>query len=331
MQYKHFSVEEREIIQTMHWQRKSARSIALVLGRSHTSVAREMKRNFPKEHKVYTPRLAEVRAIEKRKSRGRKDRLKNERIRQYVVSNLKRRWSPEQISIRIKQDLKETISHEAIYQYIYAQVYRKGFGFVKPECEDLRHYLRRRRKHRMHKGMRKCQRVLKHQGKSIEERPAIVGRRTRIGDWEGDTVESVNHKPGVNTLVERKTGLVLITKLFDKTSGATVDTIRERMKILPPFFKKTITLDNGPENRDWQALEKATGIDTYYAHPYASHERGTNENTNGLIRDYFPKKTDFGMITDDEIRFVENELNCRPRKRLGGKTPLEVMSGALTG
>jgi transposase, IS30 family len=167
-------------------------------------------------------------------------------------------------------------------------------------------------------------------GTSIEERPDVVNKRKRIGDWEGDTVESRDHRPGVNTLVERKTGFVFITKLKNKTAQATINAVEKRMRSLPPEYKYTLTVDNGPENRDWEGMEKATNLKTYYAHPYCSGERGTNENTNGLIRDFFPKKTDFGMISDEQIRFVERELNCRPRKRLKGRTPLEAMSGALT-
>lgn len=305
------------------------REIAHTLGRSHTSVSREMKRNFPKALKRYTPRLAQERAVEKRKERGRKDRLKNEVVRKYVISHLKRRWSPEQISLRIKIDLGETLSHEAIYQYIYHHV-SKGSNLIKRNCEDLRPYLRRRRRIRTPHGSRRFQRVLKPYGTSIEERPDVVNRRKRIGDWEGDTVESKEHRPGVNTLVERKTGYVFITKLKNKTAKATIDVVTERMKLVPTRHKKTLTLDNGPENRDWEGMEKATTLKTYFAHPYCSGERGTNENTNGLIRDYFPKKTNFDMISDEEIRFVERELNNRPRKRLKGRTPLEAMSGALT-
>lgn len=305
------------------------RDIAKALGRSHTSVSREMKRNFPQEHKRYTPRLAQGRAVEKRKERGRKERLKNEVVRYYVVSHLRRRWSPEQISLRIKIDLGETLSHEAIYQYIYQQVCR-GSNLTKRNYEDLRPYLRRRRRIRLPRGSRRCKRLFKPYGTSIEKRPEIVNMRKRIGDWEGDTVESRDHRPGVNTLVERKTGFVFITKLKNKTAQATITAVAERMKSIPPRRKKTLTVDNGPENKDWEGMEEATEMKTYFAHPYCSGERGTNENTNGLIRDYFPKKTDFSMISDEEIRFVERELNCRPRKRLKGRTPLEAMSGALT-
>jgi IS30 family transposase len=172
---------------------------------------------------------------------------------------------------------------------------------------------------------------LKPLGRSIEERPKIVLKRKRVGDWEGDTVESVDHRPGINTLVERKTGLVFITRLADKSSAATVRAMAHRFKDVPRQLKHTVTLDNGPENRDWKTIEEVVGIDCFNAHPYCSHERGTNENTNGLIRDYFPKKTDFSIISDEELAHVEHELNSRPRKRLDWKTPLEAWSVALQG
>jgi IS30 family transposase len=180
------------------------------------------------------------------------------------------------------------------------------------------------------KGLRRSQRVLRPYGTSIEERPDVVNLRKRIGDWEGDTVESRNHQPGVNTLVERKTGFVFITKLTHRTAQATIHAVSTRMKTVPPRYKHTLTVDNGPENKDWKGMEEATHLKIYFAHPYCSGERGTNENTNGLIRDYFPKKTNFSMISDEAISFVEQELNSRPRKRLNGRTPLEALSGALT-
>ena len=313
------------------WEKRSLRGIARELGRSHTSVSREIQRNLPPERFLYTPRVAHERALENRKRRGREERLKNEQIRSYVISHLKRRWSPEQIAWRMPTDLTETISHEAIYQYIYAQVYRNGWGELKPGHEDLRPYLRRRRKRRLKKGSRRCQRIFKPKGSSITDRPLVVAQRSRVGDWEGDTVESRDHKPGINTLVERATGLVLITKLSAKTSEATTNAVARRLNTLPREARRTLTLDNGPENQDWQTIESHTGLQCYYANPYHSWERGTNENTNGLIRDYFPKKTDFTTIPAEELAFVEAELNARPRKRLGWLTPLEAMGGALGG
>lgn len=331
MYYKHFSIEEREFLQILWCQHRSIRTIAKALKRSPASVSRELRRNFPPEHKSYTPRLAHERALAKRKYRGRTERLKNDVIREYVVSHIKERWSPEQIAGRIKHDLKETISHEAIYQFIYAQIHRQGWGDLKPHCEDLRLYLRRRRKRRIHKGARRCQRVFKSLGASIDERPAIVDDRKRIGDWEGDTVESCFHKPGINTLVERRTGLVLISKLSDRTSMATTSVVSHRLSQFPIQNKQTLTLDRGSENSDWQMLEALTGLRCFFAHAYRSWERGTNENTNGLIRDYFPKKTDFTEVTDAQIMAVEYALNTRPRKRLDWLTPLEVFGVALGG
>lgn len=328
MKYKHFLVEEREVIQQGLWRKRSIRAIARELGRTHSSILREIRKNLPAVHYQYTPRLAHERALRKRKSRGRTQRLKNDRIRSYVGAHLKRRWSPEQIAGRITEDLGEHISHEAIYQFIYAHIH---YGKPRLGHEDFRPYLRRRKKLRRARGARRCQKIVFQERPSIDVRPRIVLKRSRIGDWEGDTVESCNHKPGINTVVERKTGVVFITKLKDKTSAATAAALEKRFASLPEHMKRTLTLDNGFENSSWKTIEQATGLSCYFAHPYHSWERGTNENTNGLIRDYFPKKTDFTTILDEELARVERELNSRPRKRLGWRTPVEAWSGALEG
>lgn len=207
MKYQHLSVEEREIIQKMLWNKKSVRAIAKKLNRSPSSISREIQRNNPKHKNRYTPRTAHDRALKERKSRGREERLKDNTIREYVTSKLKSGYSPEQISGRIQIDLhKQSISHEAIYQYIYRQVHRNGYGYLKPNCEDLRVYLKRRHKRRAKKGMRKSQRIFRPYGLSIEERPHGVNTRKTIGHWEGDSVVSKKSKVGLNTLVERKTG-----------------------------------------------------------------------------------------------------------------------------
>jgi|SRR3989344_1090491 len=328
MKYSHMSVVEREIIQRMIWEKKSMRDIGKVLKRSHTSVSREVNRCGGGRVYLYRPRLAQERALEKRKSRGRKDRLKKEEIRRYVVEHLKQRWSPEQISGYMRKDGIGNISHEAIYQFIYAQVHRDGYGCLRPGAEDLRIYLRRKRRRRVPKGMRKCRRVLVFRGKSIEERPKTVEERKRIGDWESDSVESRDHRPGVNTLLKRKTGLYLITKVNDKTSVSTARAISKRLEHLPAY---TITFDNGSENQRWRELEEVLAVETFFAHPYSSWERGANENANGLLREYFPKGTDFSLVSDEEIARVEYALNTRPRKRLNWLTPLEAFGGAVRG
>src|SRR3990167_5567120 len=327
MKYRHFSVEERETIQLMWWERRSARSIAQALNRSPSSVSRELRRSFPEERQVYTPRIAHDRALEKRKNRGRKDRLKNQTVRDYAINHLKEGWSPEQISGRIKIELGEKISHEAIYQYIYSQIHRQGCGTLKPGSEDLRPYLRRRHKRRGQKGMRTVQRVFRPKGPSIEDRPLIVNQRLRLGDWESDTIASKDNAPGLNSLVERKSGLVLLSKLKHRTSESTTRIVAQRLSNMPRY---TITFDNGPENQNWQEIERLAKTNCFFTHPYHSWERGTNENTNGLVRCYFPKGTDFRIIPDEVVKAVEQALNVRPRKRLNWLTPLEAFFNEST-
>ena len=201
MTYQHFSVEEREKIQQGLWEKKSYRAIARDLGRSPASVSREVKRVFPLGGRKYNPRIAHERALTHRTHRGRKERLKNQFVRDYVIAHLKRRWSPEQIAGRLTLDHPEfRVSHEAIYQFIYARV-SKASSLPLREKEDLRVFLKRRHRLRTHHGMRHAWRMARPDVPSIDTRPDIVEERSRIGDWEGDTVESVGHKPGINTLV----------------------------------------------------------------------------------------------------------------------------------
>ncbi|MEK7503563.1 MAG: IS30 family transposase [Patescibacteria group bacterium] len=328
MKYTQLTVEEREKIQEMLWQKASIRAIATALKRNPSTISREINKNKSSLGKrVYIPRAAHERALTKRKSRGRKERLKNDTIREYVIEHLKGGWSPEQIAGRLSQERpSHCISYETIYQYIYAQFYRNGYGYLKSGNEDLRSYLKRRHKRRQRKGLRKVQRASRFTGSSIEKRPAIVDKRNRIGDWESDSIESFNHMPGLNSLLERKSGLILISKLLEKTANATTNTILKKLSGLPVY---TLTMDNGSENQSWKEIEDKTGSKCFYAHPYSSWERGSNENGNGLVRWYFPKKTDFQAISDEEIAKVEYALNTRPRKRLGWRTPLEVFSKEL--
>ena len=268
--------------------------------------------------------------MENRSSRGRKLRLKSSFIRRYVVTGLKRGLSPEQISGRLTYEhSSESISHEAIYQWIYSMVYRNGWGYVKPHYKDLRPYLKRRHKRRVRKGMRNSIKVPRFSGISIETRPKAIDRRKTVGHWEGDSVVSRKSLIGLNTLVERKTGLVYISKIKDGTKNQTSEVVISRLSGLSREHRQTLTLDNGSENAGWRTIEEKLEIQTYFCHPYCSGERGTNENTNGLIRWYFPKGTDFATISDNDIKAVEEVLNNRPRKRLGWKTPLEAFNESV--
>lgn len=329
MAHTHFTIKEREKIQRLLWEKKSLRYIARQIKRSPSSISREMQRNCPIKRK-YVPRSAHERALRKRTKRGRENRLKNDRIRTYVKEKLREDWSPEQIAGCIRKDIRECISHEAIYQYIYSLIHRNGHGLLRKGALDLRMYLKRRHKRRMVKGLRRCQRVLRHKGISIDLRPPSINTRRVIGHWEGDSMVSKKSKVALNTLVERKTGFVFITKMKSCTASETARSVITRLGQLPPQFRKTLTLDNGSENSCYETLQDILSIDCFFCHPYSSFERGTNENTNGLIRWYLPKGTDFALISDDEIKNIETVLNNRPRKRLKWKTPLQAMGVAFT-
>ena len=324
MKYQHFTIEEREKIQELLWQKSSVRTIAKAIGRHPSSVSREIKRNKPPERNRYTPRLAHERALEYRERRGREQRLKNDKLREYTASQLKLGWSPEQIAATAKETVGTSISHEAIYQYIYAQVYRKGYGYLKPGKENLRPYLARHRKRRMKKGLRKPYRLEKGPLPSIDQRPQAVNWRIEIGHWEDDCIVSHTSLDRLKTVNERVSGIVFITKIKDGTIKETNRVIDERLGTVPAQFRKTLTRDRGSENMGHDELKTRLGIQCFFAHPYHSWERGCNENLNGLIRRFFPKKTDFRLITNEEIHMVEYLLNSRPRKRLGWKTPYQV-------
>ena len=325
MKYKQLTIQERELIQYGLWKKKSIRQIAKEIKRSPSSVSRELKMNYNlpiKRH--YIPRVANERAIKNRSRRGREERLKNASIREYVAKQLKIGWSPEQIANTSKDNTGESISHEAIYQYVYAQIWRDGHGEVKKGCEDLRPYLARRRRRRMRKGMRKSYRIVKGPLPSINERPQEVDLREIIGHWEDDLIVSRESSTNLKTINELKSGLVIIEKVRNATIKESNRAILKRLKRIPRKYRKTLTRDRGLENMGYKELEERLGIDCYFANAYHSWERGANENLNGLIRRFLPKKTDFNNISNEDIKNIEYLLNSRPRKRLGWKTPYEV-------
>jgi IS30 family transposase len=235
-------------------------------------------------------------------------------------------WSPEQISLRLPIDHPgNEISYEAIYQFIYAQISVKGGGIPKKGCEDWRSYLPRRHTRRQTKGFRQAQKAWRPELPSIETRPAVVDRRKQIGHWEDDTMVSRQSMERLKTINERVSGVVLIGKMKDGTISESNRVVNERLRKIPSQIRKTLTRDRGAENFGHEELQKGLNISCYFAHAYCSQERGSNENLNGLIRRFFPKKTDFSKVSDKDINMVEYLLNTRPRKRHGGKTPLEVL------
>lgn len=316
MKYHHLSIEEREKIQELLWQKKSIRHIAEELGRSPSSIAREIRKNNPQQRKRYTPRLAHERALHKRSSRGAPKLEKDPELCHYVTHHLKLGWSPEQIAA-----IRSDISHEAIYQHVYRQIYRNGHGYLRPNGEDLRPYLPRRRRRRMPKGHRVPQRVLKGELPSIDDRPTLGG----IGHWEDDSIVYTPTSPvRLRTTNEIRSGVVFIDKVRARTMEAANQVTLARLGTLPPELRQTLTRDRGAENLGYQELEDILNIKCYFAHPYHSWERGANENLNGLIRRYLPKGTNFATISEQQLRLIEYLINSRPRKRLGWKSPYQV-------
>lgn len=321
------TLEERVRIEIKYRDGFSLRAIAHHLGNGRTAgaICREIAGRPRKGVGKYQAHVSHERALLKRLGK-KPERLKNVFIRQYVEEKLKLGWSPEQIALRLPMEHKgETISGEAIYQYVYAQVERGGNGKVKEGREDLRHYLPRRHTRRQTKGFRKAQKAERPVLPSIEERPPVVERRTRIGDWEDDTMVSRESLARLKTINERVSGVVRIGKMKDGTIAESNRSLIACLTTIPPQYRKTLTRDRGTENFGWGEIETTLGLSCYFAHAYCSQERGSNENLNGLIRRFFPKKTDFAKVTDEEVLRVEYLLNTRPRKRHGGKTPLEVL------
>ncbi len=309
----------------MLWGKHSIRSIAESLRRSPSTISREINGNVPEGQRRYTPRLAEERARMRQVVKSRRVRLKDDSIRTYVIEKLLKRWSPEQISGTLKTEHDQYISHEAIYQFIYSQYRRGGNG----RCVglDLVSYLRRRHKRRHRKYIPfKEKRTIIRDKTGIEDRPQYIEKRKQLGHWETDSMVSRQSTAALNTLVERVSGFVSISKVPDTTALETRKALVARLAPLPPTLRRTITSDNGHEFAEHLVVSKELAAKFYFCHTYASWERGTNENTNGLIRDYFPKKTDFAKVSVEEIQKVEHALNTRPRKRLKWKTPLEVFN-----
>ncbi len=254
-------------------------------------------------------------------------RLKNEEIVSYVRSKLKEGWSPEQISGRLPIDCPGlSISHEAIYQFIYS------FGWRR--CKELSMYLRRKHWRRRKKTIeRKCRRPKILNSISIEERPADIETRRQFGHWEGDTIVSNKSTGSLSCLVERKSRLLILTKVKRRTADVVANAIIKRLGAFPEHARRTLTLDNGGENAAHEKLTTSLNLKCFFAHPYAAWQRGTNENTNRLLRQYFPKGTELSGYSQSDSDKVALRLNQRPRKTLGYQSPAEKLKEivALTG
>jgi transposase, IS30 family len=307
----HLTVDERDRIAQFQHQGFDQKEIAIRLGRCPSTISRELRRNGV--GKCYYAARAQRESERRRRERPLVRKMDDAQINQRVREGLAQEWSPEQISGRMKQQHPDGSEHTVSSQTIYAWIKKDQ------QREHWESLLRRR-------GKRPWRRENPAASDSarIAGRPQVIEKRLRLGDFEGDTVLGPPGTGGLATLVDRKSRLTMIVKVQSKNADHVHRKLKQRLKELDQERRCSITFDNGTEFARCHRLEKHLGIKLYFADPGCPYQRGTNENTNGLIRQYFPKGTDFRNISHHEVRRVEKLLNNRPRARLGFRTPAEV-------
>lgn len=324
MPHKHLSAEERLFIEIFLDKDMSIREIAKSLNRSHTSISRELQRNSSLSG--YRALTAQKRAESRRKQPRHFRKQQFAPLVAYVDRELRQDWSPEQIVSRMHRDYPDDsrmrISIEAVYAWAYTAA-SHGSTIYK----HLRRGRSRRRPQKLY-----------GQGKryfpgrvSIADRPPEVAGRGRFGDWEGDMISGSKGKAALATCLERKSRFVIAARTDDKTAASFNAAIIAGIGTIPGELRKTLTLDNGSEMANFKGLEEATGLKTYFCDPHSPWQRGSNENCNGLLRQYFPRGTNFRSVKDDAVRKAVDLLNNRPRKCLNYQTPAEVFAAALSG
>ena len=324
--YTRLTDQERESISRGLAQHKSIRQLAKELNRSPSTISREIRRNRGRTSYRAFSASRRAKAAASSRKRGKRKIEKQEGLMSYVMEKLQREWSPQEISKRLKieyaWDMDMQVSHEAIYQYIY----------VLPRGELKQLLIKGLRQERKHRRPQKRGDTAETRGKianmlSIEERPAEVADRSVPGHWEGDLILGKYKHSALGTLVERTTRYTILIPLGEHKDAVSVrEAYAEAFKSLPAELKKSLTYDQGKEMSEHEQFTIDTGIQVYFAHPGSPWERGTNENTNGLIRQYFPKGTDFTQVSKEQILEVQRKLNDRPRRALGYLKPDEVIN-----
>jgi len=319
MSFKHFTPENRNELSILLSAGLKQNKIAKLLNKTPSAVCQELKRNPANTKTGYSSKIAKENTENRRIDANKRFRKieNNDWVRNYIIKKIKKYWSPEQISGRIKEKWPDKqdihIGKDSIYEFVYN------------EKKDLVKYLRcQKGKYRRRYGTRireKQRDELKK--KRIDKRPKVVEMKERIGDWEGDTIVGKD-KSHILTHVDRKSGFAMADKLNRGFAELTRIKTQERFDKIPRNKKKTITYDNGVTFAEHELTEEKTKIDIYFANPYHSWERGCNENFNGLLRQFFPKKSSFANIEQEDVERAVKLINNRPRKRLNYKTPNEV-------
>lgn len=315
--YKQLNANERDILAVLKSRGKSLREIAAVLQRSPSTLSRELKRNAPPVYTGYDlSHKAQGRAEKRKHESHRRPRLKSDFIRRYVEKRLRLGWSPELIAGRLRiEHPEQSVSHEAIYQWVYQDATSLIPSLVRAH---------RKRKHRGYS--RKHRKSHIPERTSIKERPKTVLKRLQIGHWETDTLICRQSLQAVQVAVERKARYAKVAKLKSKSARAMSMALTRRLSRYPADLRLSITYDNGSENAEHMRTNKILGTRSYFCEPFHSYERGTVENTIGLVRRFLPKKTNLATISQDHLTRIEYWLNHRPRKCLGFKTPKEAFN-----
>ncbi len=325
--YSRLTLDEREEISRGLAIGKSFHEIANDLGRSPSTISREVNKLW-NNRDTYRAGCSHRRAKRNAKKRkfGKRKILMNDRLREYVEKNLRKSWSPEQVAKRIKKeysdDMSMRISHEAIYLYVY--VLPKGT--LKKEL--LRGFRRKHKRRYQKRGKTKQTKPLKDMT-SIDERPSDVEERIIPGHWEGDLIIGKNRQSALGTLTERKTRFGLLVKVNGKSADEIRKKFARKFKKLPQHARLSMTYDQGREMAQHLRLSAEAKIKVYFAHKGCPWERGTNENFNGLVRQFFPKGTDFNKVSYYQINKAQDLLNGRPRKVLDWDTPYEAFAKSV--
>jgi len=315
---RHLTLQEREMVSEMQHAHAQQVEIARRLGRHPSTISRELRRN--RSRNGYWAASAQRKAERRRSERPWTCKMERPEIACYTRERLRQYWSPDEIAGRSRRDFpddpRRRVSRQTIYTWIHSQ---RAAG------ADWRRYLRR---------LGRVRRRSENRGQlpacvSIEGRPAVVDRRARYGDWEGDTVVGAWHRGGAVTLVDRKSGYLLMGKVSDRQAATVREAITRLFRPLPASLRRTLTLDNGKEFAEHEQLAAEVALRVYFAKPYCAWQRGTNENTNGLVRQFLPKGSDLAHTPVQKFEKVQHLLNNRPRKRLDYQTPLEILSSRL--
>lgn len=325
--YHRFTLAEREEISRGLTNNETFKKIGQRIGKDKSAVSREVNRDGM-NRSTYRAHKAHWHAQKQKKKQGRKGKIENnDQLEKYVLAKLKLRWSPEQIAKELEKDYPDDITMRISSPTIYAYVYVLPRGSLK---KQLLLYLRQQKKYRRWKFKKqgKTKELVGHIPEmiSIEERPKEVAKRIIPGHWEGDLMLGKWKQSALGTLTERTTRTTILVPLVNKDAVSVRRAFAHEMKTLPKQMKLSLTYDQGSEMSQHRLFTKQTKIKVYFAHPGHPWERGTNENTNGLIRQFFPKGTDFNKVSRRQIKYVQNLLNGRPRKVLNWEKPYEVFN-----